>query len=435
MKKHRRKRLLSLGLFLLATLILVPTALALEGLSEDEVIIGPDEVIEDDLYVGAQRLVMDGTIRGDLLAFGGTIEINGTVEGDLMLAGQSVVINGAFADDARLAGYALTIGEDASIGSDVLAFGYSLETKAGSLVQGDAFFACSQALLAGEIAADLVGGANGVLLNGPVGGSAELDLGAEGSRTFSPWSFSPNAPELPNVPGGLSIGENGSIAGDLDYTSQSELDFPTERIGGQVTRHKEALSEADQLVSKKVDLFPKYLRRFAALLLVGLLLLAVAPKGLNRIADTALARPLKCLGRGALCILAFVLALLTILATTLLLTVLLHLLTLGNLMWTVGGLGLLALSLLSGLFGLTASYVTQIAVGYLGGRWILSQIKDKWGQQRYLALLLGLLILVPLSAIPCAGQIVNLLVNLLGLGALWILALDVLRQRHGFSFE
>jgi hypothetical protein len=96
--------LLVAGLVLLAVLLVVPPAWGMESRSGDQVVIGSDEVIDDDLYVTANEVVVEGIIRGDLIAFGSSITVDGTVEADLIAAGQSVQIGGTVNDDARIAG-------------------------------------------------------------------------------------------------------------------------------------------------------------------------------------------------------------------------------------------------------------------------------------------------------------------------------------------
>jgi cytoskeletal protein CcmA (bactofilin family) len=124
-----------IGLVLLAVLLAVsPVRGAMETRSGQEVTIGLDEVVEDDLYVTANDVVVDGTIEGDLVAFGRSITVNGTVEGDLIAAGQTVEVGGTVEDDARLAGQALLLGGRASVGDDLLAAGYSLENEPDSTI-------------------------------------------------------------------------------------------------------------------------------------------------------------------------------------------------------------------------------------------------------------------------------------------------------------
>ena len=89
-----RKLLVIAGIVLLATFLAVPAALAFESLEGDVVIIEADEVIEDDLYVGANEFTLEGTVKGDLIVGGNIVTINGTVEGDLWAAGQTIIVNG-----------------------------------------------------------------------------------------------------------------------------------------------------------------------------------------------------------------------------------------------------------------------------------------------------------------------------------------------------
>src|ERR671917_1679185 len=88
-------------LVVLAVLLLVSPVWAVESRSGNEVVIGADEVIEDDLYVTANEVLVEGTVEGDLIALGSSIAVDGTVAGDLIGAGQSVEIGGTVQDDAR----------------------------------------------------------------------------------------------------------------------------------------------------------------------------------------------------------------------------------------------------------------------------------------------------------------------------------------------
>src|ERR1043165_7825289 len=83
----------------LLTLTFITPAYAFDGRGGDKVVIEAGEVINDDVYVGAQEFVLDGTIRGDLIVFAKTITINGKVDGDLMAAAQTVAVNVAVAGD------------------------------------------------------------------------------------------------------------------------------------------------------------------------------------------------------------------------------------------------------------------------------------------------------------------------------------------------
>src|SRR5438046_1366457 len=74
-------------------LIVPATALAAEVRSGDTVTIGPNEVVTDDLYVFGNNLVIQGTVKGDVIAAGSSVTIAGHVTGSVMAAGSTLVIS------------------------------------------------------------------------------------------------------------------------------------------------------------------------------------------------------------------------------------------------------------------------------------------------------------------------------------------------------
>ncbi len=119
-KRWSRTYTMLIGLVLLA---LPGWAVAIDFRSGTDVVIASGTVVDDDLYVAAATLTIDGTVTGDVIAAARTITINGTVEGDLFAAAQTVTINGAVGDDARITGSALQLGPDATVADDLLASG------------------------------------------------------------------------------------------------------------------------------------------------------------------------------------------------------------------------------------------------------------------------------------------------------------------------
>src|ERR1044071_4501276 len=67
--KSRRTLLSTFVLTVLVALTFVTPAYAFDGRGGDRVVIEAGEVINDDLYVGAQEFVLNGTVNGDLIAF------------------------------------------------------------------------------------------------------------------------------------------------------------------------------------------------------------------------------------------------------------------------------------------------------------------------------------------------------------------------------
>ena len=104
-----------LALVALFALIATPVY-AFDGRGGDKVVIPAGNVVNDDLYIGANQFVLDGTVNGDVIVGGQMITINGTINGNLFAAGQTIVINGTVTGASRIAGSVLFIGEKANIG-------------------------------------------------------------------------------------------------------------------------------------------------------------------------------------------------------------------------------------------------------------------------------------------------------------------------------
>ena len=85
-----------LGLVLLGLLVfgLTGSAWAADFRGGDYIVIDADEVIDDDLFITANRVEVEGTVKGDLFVTGQEVVINGQVEGSLLVTGQTLDING-----------------------------------------------------------------------------------------------------------------------------------------------------------------------------------------------------------------------------------------------------------------------------------------------------------------------------------------------------
>ena len=413
--------LVTLALLLLAGLAVASPGWAVETRSGDEVVIGPDEVLDDDLYVTANRVVVDGTIRGDLVAFGQSITVDGTVEGDLIAAGQSVEIGGTVEDDARIAGQTLLLRDGAEVEDDLIAAGYSLENEPDSVVGGTMMYAGYQALLQGTVDEDVNAAANGLELGGDVGGNMDAEVDGEDSGP-PPFLFASQA-DAPTVESGLTLTDSAVVGGNLTYESSTEAQIdPQAQIEGEVARSERAAEEEEEDTYTFADAALDNLRSFVSLVLVGLLLVWLAPDGVRRRAAMVLDRPLASLGWGLLGFVAFPVLGVIILLATVLLAIVFGLLSMGGLVGLIVVLGLLAEAVLVLTFWISTNYLAQIIVSFLAGVLLLETVRPGRGTGRVLPLVIGLIVYVILRAIPVLGFIVGLVVVLLGLGALvhWI---------------
>ena len=400
--------------------IFVPTALAAEVDGAENITIGANETIADDLYVGAANFVLDGTIQGDLFVGGTNIVINGTVEGDLFAAGQSIIINGTIGDDARVMGMAVAIGEGASIGGDVVGLGYSLQSAAGSLIGADLLFGGFQASLNGEIGDDVMVGANSLEINGRIGGNVQADVeGAEEASPVNPFQFMPDAPDIPFVPSGLTVGSNAAIEGNLSYSGPVEATIGSGTVGG--TSEFELREASPNEVDPAQNPLWKALRRLAALVLVGLLLVWQAPSWLKKLSHLLQEKPLPSLGFGTAVYFGAPIAAFILVGITIAVAVVLAIIGLGSLggslFWIVAAL-VFAFFVA---FAIILLYLTKLIVGYLLGHAILNRLSPTLAENPIWSLLLGILLVVIVISLPFVGGLANLLIAILGIGALFLL--------------
>ena len=428
-------------LLILLTLTFAIPVFAFEGREGDKVVIGADEVIDDDLYVGANEFTLNGTVKGDLIVGGSVITINGTVEGDLWAAGQVVIINGVVMDDARIAGAGLQLGDEAQVGGDLLAAGASLETKPGSNVGSDLLVGAGQALLAGDVERDVMAGTGALELRGDFGRDvkAYVDQTEETASGPSPNIYMQQSIPLtlPSVAPGLTVDDSASIAGDLEYSSTYDLSFPSGTVGGEVNRVQPEITEGKKYVPPTpMERTGKWaldsLRTVLTLVIFGLLLSWLTPAFMNASSDKVTSQTWPSLGWGAIAWAAFFFALLLVVIVMIAGGIIFGFLTLGGISGTIIWLGILSMFALTVTFVLATAYVSKIVVGAAIGRWIFSKTNPSLAEHRFWPMILGVIVIAvvvalfrfPLVPLGFFGWLLNFAVVLFGLGALWLWGRD-----------
>ncbi len=408
----KRILLFLIGLVLLGGLFGLSPVWSMTMQSGEEIVIGANEVIEDDLYLAGNQIMINGTVNGDVVGAGRQITVNGTVTGDLIAAGQVVVINGTVQDDVRMAGQVLQLGTEAEIADDVVAAGFSLEIKPGSTIGGSLAYGGAQALLAGTVAERMTGGMAALELSGTVGGDVQVSVG-DGS--FNPTFVRQTPVPIPEVPGGLTVTDSAQIEGQLRYQSPTDADIsPQATIVEGISRQEIETAPPPTLTARIWN----RVQRWLALLLVGLLLFAIVPNWTNQLVHAIASKPLASAGWGILVVVSVGVLAIAIPVVSLILMFVLGWI-IQELVPLVLGLGLLTYTVLVASFWLFVIYVPQVVISLLGGRWVLrvSRIETK-GQ--ILPLGMGLLIFVILTTIPVFGTLVSAIAVLLGLGAVGI---------------
>lgn len=191
------KAVVAIIVALLGLIVLAPAAGAVETASSDLVVIREDVTIDDDLYATGLRIVIQGTINGDLIAFAGEeVVVEGVVTGSVVTAAQRVSITGEVEGSVRATAGSIEV--DGTVGGDVVGLGASVELGAESTVGGDVLLWAFRADMSGSIGRDLTGTYRDLEVAGSVGRNIDVTV----SRL--------------SVTGPLEVG------GDLDYRSPHE---------------------------------------------------------------------------------------------------------------------------------------------------------------------------------------------------------------------
>jgi cytoskeletal protein CcmA (bactofilin family) len=423
------------SLIAIMALAITTPAQAFDGRSGDNVEIKAGEVVEDDVYVGANTFVLNGTVKGDLIVFAQTITINGTVEGDLIAAGQSVTINGTVTEATRIAGAALKLGKTAVIGGDVVAGGASIEAQNGSAVKGDLVAGAGQTLLEGKVAGDVLAGTGSLELNGEFGGNVKAEVGNPEDGGVPPSMYMPQANiQFPTVKPGFNIGEGAKIKGNLEYTQSKDIKIPANAVGGKVTRTVPVVDPAVQKAQptpaqKAMTWTFGLLRTIVTLIIFGLLLGWLVPMFMKSLVEKVQTKPAASLGWGVVAYAAFFFAILVILVAMIAGGILFGVLTLGGMSGTIIWLGILAIFAMIFGFVLVTAFLTKIIVAWLGGKLILARIKPELADNKVWPLVIGVVILALLIALPYIGWLFGILVMFIGLGALWIWGRELMQAR------
>jgi cytoskeletal protein CcmA (bactofilin family) len=363
----RPLRLLALVALLLA---LTPTPAAAADIRNGDITIGTTETVEDDLYAFGTNIAINGTIHGDLVAAGNNISIDGSVTGDVIAAGQTIVIRGQVGGTVRAAGSTITL--DGKVTNDLLAAGNELTISSNGRVGRDVIVGATNATISGQISRDLQAGSTNVKIDGGVGGNVLATVDR------------------------LQLTDRATVGGDLKYTSKNEAQIAnTSSVKGSIERQTPA-SDRAPLVTGPAALVLEWLKGLIGLLILGILVVFFFPGFARRAGEALVRSPWLTLAIGALVLIG-----LPILAVVFF--------AVGAL---IGGwwIGFVVLALFVVVLALS---IPVAAVG-VGGA--LLRIARR-PVPVWLALLIGLIVLLLVGLVPIVGGLVIFCALLFGMGA------------------
>lgn len=399
------------------------TASAFEARSGAEVVIPASETIAGDIYITGRQVDIAGTVQGDVVVAAADIVISGQVTGDVIAAGRSITLSGTLGDDARITGAVLRVSDDADIGGDVVASGYSLEMASGNIA-GDMIFGGRQAILAGNVTGDVRLAADAAQLRGSVGGDANLAVSAGGD--FRPPNQAFGDIDVPFVASGLDISDSSNISGNTEIITTAAL---AENVRQQLETITSGNVNADIRTRTSAFNVVALLTRFISFALLGILLAWRAPYVLQRSETLWRNRPLASFGWGALGVFSMPLVVIIIVALVVALAALFGWLTLGTLAGLIALVGSVSAVVIGVVFALLVFFVTPLVSGYAAGRLVLRQPSGNQTDEHTgdisvaratPPLLLGLFVLGALALVPVIGGVITFIATTLGLGSVWL---------------
>jgi hypothetical protein len=250
----------------------------------------------------------------------------------------------------------------------------------------------------------------------------------------------------PLVKTGLTIDPSAKISGNLDYTQAKDLTFPAGVVGGKISRtmppadqteYRQGMTKIEETPAQKVATWSfNLLRSLVTLILIGLLLLWAIPALIKKPTEKLETKPWPSLAWGVISYAAFFFSILLILFVMILGGILFGVLTLGGLSGTVIWLGILTLFALIVGFVLVTSFIAKVIFGMALGKWILVQAKSPLADHRFWPMVIGVaitVVVVALLSFPLIpgvlGGLLNFVIILFGLGAVWLWGRDALGKK------
>lgn len=425
MSAKRKVFIILIPLFLVFTIGFGVTATVKAVEFDEDGIVGENEVIDDDLFIGGETVEINGTVYGDVIAFGSVVKINGTIHGSLVTGAQSVMINGIVDGSVYAGSSTLTLRSEAQIGRNLYYGGFNLSAEPGSIVEKDLLVGAYQALLSGHVGRDVRAGVGALEIDGFVGNDviAEVDSTTEGQQTY----FFPSIPGVETiVPSGIRISKDAIIGGSLEYKSSVDQSAAIE-ISPEGGITFEYVPDTDPDEGSKVgstalalSWLVKQIRVFITLMLLGGLIIWQMPALLNKVSKKAERESMPSLGWGMVSVLIVYLGAFIVAGLIIAGAIFFGVITLGELSRVILTVGFSSLGLILAAFGLLVSYGSKIIVAYMVGKLLIRWLAPNFEDQPIWPMIVGVLLYTFLRAIPVVGFAIGIFVTLIGIGAMWL---------------
>jgi len=351
----------------------------------EKIVIEPDEIINEDMYIRASEVEINGTINGDLWIVGGVISINGQISGNVYIIGSSISFGGVIVGGIKVVGKDIFI--SAEVGKDAFLLGSQIIINRDTFVGGDVVFAGKEVDVEGIFKKNMYGAGKKIIINSSIDGESKF------------WA------------GDLELRSRTKIGGGVFYRSnKNAVVFPGAEIKGKIMR------EAPDGTGPRRSLFSYLLKinpyiwmfvRFLSGLIVGIFFILFSPRVINRVANTVYEKPIPSFLWGLL--IAVIVPIFSIVAFVFIVSI---------------PVALILISI----------YTMVVSAGIVGfeifiGRFLLRKNRfDVEKKVLLISFLVGLAILSLVRFIPVVGPILLILVLIIGSGGV-VSAFQGMRKR------
>jgi hypothetical protein len=380
MKRRILAALAGLSLF---TLMAMPAYALMEG-GGQYAFIADDEVVEDDLFIAAEEVVIDGVINGDVFAAATKVTVNGVINGDLYAAAGVVDVSGTVAQDIIALGSTVSL-DGATVGDGVITAGEMVSMDARTTIGGGVIYAASDMNMNADVERGLIGAS----ANSSIGGSVEKDvLLATGDVSLT-----------------------GTVNGNMKAYVDSEVELDEQNVGGvlevvegerkpeQTAENREATKTFAEITGQLVS--------YLSALLVGSLLITFLPKLYARVGKETLEQPVMAFVWGLVFLVGVPFACLLLLVTV------------------IGA----PLSLIALAKYFTLLYMGKIFAASVYTAWLIKSTDATWIKKgnEYVVFAVMLLLFFVLKNLPLVGQALQVISLIIGWGAFTLAANEMFK--------
>ncbi len=359
-----RKVFSSLLIFIFAFFVFSISPVSAKVITDQagSVSIGKTEVVNDDLFIGAQAVEIAGTVNGDVFIGAQNVKITGIINGNLHIGANTLDLGGTVKGNVYIGAQSVLVSAS-SIGGSLLTGAATVDVDKDSVIGGSILAGAGMLTIDSQVKRSVYAGTGSLTIGGDAKIGKDFYYAADNSR------------------GRVNISADAKIAGNI---YKSEINAPQKSTDLKAV--KPAAMNAARMFAGFIS--------FLGALIIGFIYFKLSGKHLTQTADIVTASFWKSLGIGFLVSISFIPGLIVLFITVIGIP--------------VAGLALLMLMLYS--------YLAKIIVGSAIGAY-LSQ-KFNWRISAYGAFAFGLLTIYIVKSVPVIGFAAGLIVLWSGLGAL-----------------